>query len=187
MLVVCLGNPGPRYVSTRHNVGFMVADELARREGVGFVPGRGEYWWAGTRVGGRTVALIKPVTFMNGSGHAAAQALAQFTTGPEQLLVVLDDVALPLGTLRLRESGSGGGHNGLGSVIASLGTEDFARVRCGIRPEPPPPGDALAAFVLSPFATEERDAVRSMIVRAADAVHEAATSGMQRTMARFNS
>jgi peptidyl-tRNA hydrolase, PTH1 family len=187
MLVLCLGNPGPRYLATRHNAGFMVADELARRDGAGFVPGRGDYWQADIRTGDRMLTLVKPVTFMNGSGQAAAQALEQVGADTERLLVVLDDIALPLGSLRIRASGSDGGHNGLRSVIASLGTEAIARLRCGIRPEAPPAGDALAGFVLSPFAPEERDAVRSMIVRAADAVSEAATSGLQRAMARFNS
>jgi PTH1 family peptidyl-tRNA hydrolase len=184
-LVLCLGNPGPRYLATRHNVGFLVADELARRAGVGFTPGRGEYWKSGIIASGLPVTIIKPVTFMNRSGLAARQALDDLGGSEESLLIVLDDIALPLGSLRLRASGSDGGHNGLGSVIAFLGTERVPRLRCGIRPETPPP-EALADFVLSPFAAGERAAVQSMIVRAADAVFEAATSGIQRTMARYN-
>lgn len=186
MLVLCLGNPGPRYLPTRHNVGFMVADELARRAGTGFTPGRGEYWKSEIAVAGQELTLVKPVTFMNSSGLAARQALEWYGLNPEALLVVLDDIALPLGSMRVRASGSDGGHNGLGSVIATLGTDRIARLRCGIRPEVPPPAESLAEFVLSPFAPGEHDAVQSMIVRAADAVSEAATSGMQRTMARFN-
>jgi len=164
----------------------MVADELARRAGIGFTPGRGEYWKANIEVAGRQLTLVKPVTFMNNSGLAALQALGPSGSDAESLLVVLDDIALPLGSLRLRASGSDGGHNGLGSIIASLGTDHVARLRCGIRPEAPPLADALAEFVLSPFAPGERDVVVSMIVRAADAVSEAATSGIQRTMARIN-
>jgi peptidyl-tRNA hydrolase, PTH1 family len=186
MLVLCLGNPGPRYLTTRHNVGFMVADELARRAGAGFRPGRGDYWTCETVVAGHSMTLIKPVTYMNNSGLAALQALEAFGSSEEALLVVLDDIALPLGSLRLRASGSDGGHNGLGSVIAALGTERIARLRCGIRPETPPPAESLADFVLSPFAPGDRDVVASMIVRAADAVSEAATSGIERTMARCN-
>lgn len=186
MLVLCLGNPGPQYLTTRHNVGFMVADELARRSGVGFTPGRGEYWSAVIEREGRELTLIKPVTFMNNSGLAALQVLRDLEGPAERLLVVLDDIALPLGSLRLRASGSDGGHNGLGSIIAVLGTEQVARLRCGIRPEQPPTPETLAAFVLSPFAPGERDVVSSMIVRAADAVSEAATSGLQRAMARCN-
>ncbi|MBP1678674.1 MAG: pth [Bacteroidetes bacterium] len=186
MLVLCLGNPGPRYLATRHNVGFMVADELARRAGIGFSPGRGEYWSAPIEVGGEPLILVKPVTYMNNSGTAALQAAAALGAPAGRMLVVIDDVALPLGSLRLRLSGSDGGHNGLGSVIASLGTDGIARLRCGIRPDTPPPAEDLAGFVLSPFAQGERDVVASMIVRAADAVSEAATSGLQRAMARFN-
>jgi peptidyl-tRNA hydrolase, PTH1 family len=185
-LVLCLGNPGPRYLATRHNVGFMVADELARRAGAGFTPGRGDFWKSEIVVAGQSLTLIKPVTYMNGSGRAALQAFEACGSREEALLVVFDDIALPLGTLRLRASGSDGGHNGLGSVIATLGTERIARLRCGIRPEVPPQAESLASFVLSAFAAGERDVVASMIVRAADAVSEAATSGIQRTMARFN-
>lgn len=186
MLVLCLGNPGPRYLTTRHNVGFMVADELARRAGTGFTPGRGEYWKSEIVVAGQALTLVKPVTFMNNSGLAARQILEACGSNAEALLVVLDDIALPLGSLRVRASGSDGGHNGLGSVIATLGTDRIARLRCGVRPEVPPPAESLAGFVLSPFAPGEHEAVQSMIVRAADAVSEAATSGIQRTMARFN-
>lgn len=186
MLVLCLGNPGPRYLTTRHNVGFMVADELARRSGAGFTPGRGDFWRSDITVAGRAITLVKPVTFMNNSGLATRQALEALGANEEHLLVVLDDIALPLGTLRLRTSGSDGGHNGLGSVIATLGSSLVARLRCGIRPDAPPAAESLAEFVLSPFAPGEREAVQSMIVRAADAVSEAATSGIQRTMARFN-
>lgn len=186
LFVLCLGNPGPRYLPTRHNVGFMVADELARRAGAGFTPGRGEYWTSGIDLAGRALTLVKPVTFMNNSGLAARQVLEACGATADALLVVLDDVALPLGVLRMRASGSDGGHNGLGSVIATLGTERIARLRCGIRPEIPPPAESLADFVLSPFAPGEREAAQSMIVRAADAVSEAATSDIQRTMARFN-
>ena len=186
MLVLCLGNPGPRYLATRHNVGFMVADELARRAGVRFTPGPGEYWKSEVVVAGQAFTLIKPVTFMNNSGLAALQVLEAHGSSEETLLVVLDDIALALGSLRLRASGSDGGHNGLGSVIATLETDRIARLRCGIGPEVPPPAESLADFVLSPFAPGERDVVMSMIVRAADAVSEAAISGIQRTMARFN-
>jgi PTH1 family peptidyl-tRNA hydrolase len=164
----------------------MVADELARRAGAGFTPGRGEYWTSEIVLAGRAVTLVKPVTFMNNSGLAARQVLEACGLTAEALLVVLDDVALPLGALRVRASGSDGGHNGLGSVIATLGTERIARLRCGIRPEIPPPAESLADFVLSPFAPGELEAAQSMIVRAADAVSEAATSDIQRTMARFN-
>jgi PTH1 family peptidyl-tRNA hydrolase len=164
----------------------MVADELARRAGTGFGPARGEYWKCTIPLDGGDLLVVKPVTFMNNSGQAARQCLEAVGKDEASLLVVLDDIALPLGSLRLRPSGSDGGHNGLGSVIAMLGTDRVARLRCGIRPEVPPPAEDLAAFVLSPFDPGERQAVQSMIVRAADAVTEAATSGVQRAMARFN-
>lgn len=186
VIVVGLGNPGAVYEETRHNIGFMVVDELTRRYRVRMSAGRGEFWAGGMTIGGAAVVLLKPATYMNNSGLAVQQALALIGAEPSDLLLVVDDVALPLGTLRLRASGSDGGHNGLYSVIYSLKTDRFARLRCGIRQEEDPQKGTLADFVLSPFETSERTAVRSMVERAADAVTEVAGSGLERTMSKFN-
>lgn len=184
--MVGLGNPGTEYESTRHNVGFRVVDELARRLGKRMRSGAGSYLRATAFAADATVVLVKPLTYMNNSGVAVRDLLKEFPTPQKRLLVVCDDFALPLGTLRVRTGGSDGGHNGLASVIALLESKEFPRLRCGIRKEVMPPGDQMAEFVLSPFEPEEKDAVTTMIDRAADAVTEFARSGITRTMNLFN-
>lgn len=186
VLIAGLGNPGTAYEQTRHNVGFMVADELSRRFGVRFRPGRGDYERATGSLGGRTVHLIKPATFMNESGAAVADALAYagLTTGA--LLVVLDDFQIPLGALRMRPKGSDGGHNGLGSVLAILATDEIPRLRCGIGREDLPAGGGRRHFVLSSFEPEEFPAARAMVARAADAAETFAASGIDRAMTDYN-
>lgn len=167
-ILVFLGNPGERYARTRHNLGWWVGDQVAQVARVAFTRAADSYLVAEGRVGGRTALLIKPTTFMNASGEALAQLARVQVVEPSSLLVVADDLALPLGRLRLRAHGSSGGHNGLASIIAHLGTDAFARVRCGIGPLPP---DADAAeFVLDPFSEAELIAAREMAARAADAV-----------------
>jgi len=186
VLIACLGNPGRAYEQTRHNVGFMVADELSRRLGIRFRPGRGDYEHATGTSGGRTVHLIKPVTFMNESGRAVADALAHAGLSAGDLLVVLDDFQIPLGALRLRPKGSDGGHHGLGSVLATFGTEEIPRLRCGIGGAALPAGEGKRDFVLSPFEPEELPAARAMVARAADAAASFAASGLDRAMTDFN-
>src|SRR5262245_34082337 len=131
-LVVGLGNPGERYRRTRHNVGFMVVDALAARWSAGSGQVEGEAWAATAERGGEALVLAKPLTFMNRSGVAVERLLASLGWGPEALVVVLDDAALPLGQIRVRPRGSHGGHNGLRSVVDVLGTDEFTRVRVGI-------------------------------------------------------
>jgi len=183
---VGLGNPGPEYAGTRHNAGFMVADELGRRLGIRFKPGRGDFWFAECHGADDRLCVVKPVTFMNRSGSAVVEALEQFGLPAQALVVVLDDLALPLGTLRLRPGGSDGGHNGLASIIYSLKTDQFTRVRCGIRKEVMPPKELTAGFVLSRFEAEERPVLEALIARAADAVQEIQRSGLERAMGLFN-
>jgi len=185
-IVVGLGNPGFEYEDTRHNVGFMVLDELARRLRLRFQRGEGEYRLARALSGGSALLLVKPDTYMNNSGLAVAQVLDAERAGPDSLLVVVDDVALPLGSLRLRARGSDGGHNGLYSVIYTLGTEQFSRLRCGIGPEVMPHEGELASFVLSAFEPGEREAVATMVQRAADAVSHVLQEGLERAMTQFN-
>ena len=186
LVVVGLGNPGTEYEGTRHNAGFMVVDLLSGRWRKPFKPGKGDYLAVRGSVGGRDLALVKPLTYMNNSGAAVLDALRQFDAEAENLLVVVDDFALPLGTIRMRPGGSDGGHNGLYSVISDLRREDFPRLRCGIgRTDQKPTGD-MAEFVLSPFREDELETARQMIARAADAVTEFVTGSITGAMNRFN-
>ena len=184
-LIVGLGNPGPEYRDTRHNVGFMVVDALAQRWRVG------DQWrekfealQIKTVVGEESVILTKPLTFMNLSGHAV-QALAGFyKIEPADVFVVTDDVALPVGRLRARRDGGAGGHNGLKSIIQSLATQAFPRMRVGVGR-----GDDrrdLADHVLGRFAADERDTVSAAVLRAADATEMFLSDGIERVMNAFN-
>lgn len=186
ILVVGLGNPGTEYECTRHNVGFRVIDELARRLKTPWKPGKGEYSFASRSVGGKDVVLGKPLTYMNNSGLAVSDLLERYHVGLQDMIVVVDDFALPLGTIRVRAGGSDGGHNGLSSIIYSLNTDGFSRIRCGIGQEAMPPKENMAEFVLSPFESEEMDRVEKMVARAADAALEFVESGIGQTMNRFN-
>ena len=185
MLIVGLGNPGKEYEWTRHNLGFMLIDKLAhdaqivvgRRECSALV-GRGEM--EGTRT-----KLAKPQTFMNLSGVAVAQLKSKYEVADAaQVLAVTDDFALPFGKLRVRPSGSAGGHNGLKSLIAKLGTQDFPRVRLGIAPDHPLSNSA--DFVLAEFPRKDREALATLVERATDAVEVILTNGIAEAMSRFN-
>ena len=179
-LVACLGNPGPQYRNTRHNIGFLVADELARRSVANF--SFQSQWNSETaKVGGRT--LMKPQTFMNLSGEAVGDFAKYYKIPGEQVLVILDDTALPLGTIRLRKSGTAGGHNGLDSVLVHHGTEKVPRLRVGIGR----PGDtALHDHVLGMFENDEMPAVAESVTRASDAFEFANAHGMDAAMNQFN-
>jgi PTH1 family peptidyl-tRNA hydrolase len=180
--VVGLGNPGPEYAATRHNVGSRVVEELARRL-------RAATWTheyrslVARRPRGASLLLARPQTFMNLSGEAFATLCRGEALLPEQVLVVVDDVELPLGQLRLRASGGPGSHNGLRSIVEHVG-EGFPRLRLGIRGANP--WRDLADYVLAPFDAEERAAVEAMVARAADCVEEALRLGIPRAATRFN-
>jgi PTH1 family peptidyl-tRNA hydrolase len=182
--VVGLGNPGSRHERTRHNAGFLVIDELAARARAA---GRLSHdaWLAETSLAGEPALLVKPQSYMNRSGEPVARLLAEAGLGPDRLVVVVDDVALPLGRLRVRERGSDGGHNGLQSLILALDSEEFARVRIGVGAFPPPEMD-LADFVLGDFLAEELPRVREVVGLAADAVLCLAGEGAAVAMNRFN-
>ena len=179
--IVGLGNPGREYAGTRHNIGFDVVDEVARRWKVQLKP------WKSVAnvavVGARGALLVEPQTFMNLSGDAVSRLSAFHKLTPEDVLVVVDEVQLPVGRLRARRSGSAGGHNGLKSVIQHLGTE-FPRLRIGIG-RGDPKWD-LADHVLSRFARDERDTVADAVNRAADAVELFVEDGLEAVMSRFN-
>jgi PTH1 family peptidyl-tRNA hydrolase len=183
-LVVGLGNPGDRYRRTRHNVGFMVADVLFARAGSGRWREEADAAVGEAVVGGEAVQLVKPQIFMNRSGVAVERLLLREGGSPQDLVAVLDDVALDLGTLRVRERGSHGGHNGLRSLIDVLGSEEIPRVRVGIRKGEP--GEDLAEYVLSPFPEEDVLAVQDIVGLAADAVECVLREGCTSAMNRFN-
>jgi len=172
-LVVGLGNVGAEYVGTRHNVGFEVLDRVARRLGasrraVDQFSESALVQIEDPETGGRRVILAWPTTYMNRSGRAVEELLERLELGPESCLIVLDDFNLPLGAVRFRKRGSAGGHNGLESIIAALGTEEFPRLRLGIGPLPE--GASAVDFVLSRFETGELEAVERMLAKAEEAV-----------------
>jgi PTH1 family peptidyl-tRNA hydrolase len=183
-LVVGLGNPGGRYRDTRHNAGFLVVDELARRWHVDQWREQHQALVAKVRVGADAVLVAKPLTFMNLSGEAVAGLAGCYTVAVRDRLVVLDEVAVPLGRLRAGRAGSEGGHNGLRSVIARLGTREVPRLRIGVGR-----GDHredLADHVLGTFAAEERGEVEAAVLRAADASEMFVAEGIERVMNAFN-
>jgi peptidyl-tRNA hydrolase, PTH1 family len=185
--IVGLGNHGSEYEKTRHNVGFLVVDELAAISRVVFRPGKGEYWLAQGSLNNAEVTLLKPTTFMNGSGIAVQDFLTQREIPMEKLLIVCDDFQLPLGTIRLRQNGTDGGHNGLSSVIYHLQTDQFARLRCGIASVAMPEDKTkMKDFVLEKFSEFEFPNVNLMIERARDACMSYIEYGIDRTMNRFN-
>jgi peptidyl-tRNA hydrolase, PTH1 family len=185
-MIVGLGNPGPEYDGTRHNMGFMVADEISAGLHVRFSRRPGAFDYARATEEGVTVHLVKPLTYMNLSGTALMEALAMTGTVPGRTLIVLDDFQLPLGTIRIRPAGSDGGHKGLGSVIGSLATDRVPRLRCGIGREVLPPKEERRNFVLGAFAGEEVATAREMIRRAALAARAFAVSGIERAMTVYN-
>ena len=182
--MVGLGNPGERYRRTRHNVGFMVVDALAARWGAGRGQIEGEAWTSRVERGGRDLLLVKPLTFMNRSGVAVEQVLAAAAGAIPDVVAVVDDVALPLGQIRVRPRGSHGGHNGLRSISEVLGSDDFPRVRLGIRKGDPP--EELADYVLAEFPQEDVLVVQEMVGTAADAVECLLEEGPEAAMNRFN-
>lgn len=181
-LIVGLGNPGPGYEGTRHNVGFEVVDVLARRWGMAMYAEKFHGWFEVGRFGADRIALLKPTTFMNRSGGSVLAAGRFYKLELEDLLVISDDHALPLGRLRMRASGSAGGHNGLSNVIDRLGSDEWSRLRIGIGE---PLGDA-SAFVTGRFHSDEQAVIEPAIERAADAVECWIENGPDLTMTRFN-
>lgn len=184
-VIVGLGNPGAVYEKTRHNVGFDVVEEVCRAQKLRLKSGSGEYFFCETSIRDVRVLIVKPMTYMNNSGEAVVDALHRLGGMRNETLVVVDDFALPLGTLRLRTKGSDGGHNGLRSIIYELRSDDFPRLRCGIGPAVLPSKEKIAEFVLSPFADTERVNVHNMVLRAADSCIEFAAFGLARAMNRL--
>jgi PTH1 family peptidyl-tRNA hydrolase len=184
MLIVGLGNPGAKYATDRHNVGFRVVDALARSHSLSFSRQRAKARVAEGIIGGHRVVLAKPQTYMNLSGTAVSRLSSLFEVPPEQLLVAYDDLDLPLGRLRLRPEGGSGGHKGVRSIADSLGTQAFARLRVGIGR---PPGRLDPAdYVLRPFTKDENAVIDHTIQEAAAAMECWLTEGIHAAMDRFN-
>ena len=184
-LVVFLGNPGPRYEGTRHNAGFMAGDALAKAKGAAINKARFRALTATVDIGGEKLMLMKPQTYMNLSGEAVAQAVKFYKIAPDHVIVVSDEVSLPIGQLRVRAKGSAGGHNGLKSIISCLGTEDFPRIRIGVG-APPHPDYDMADWVLSSFRNQDAEDMAKAAARAAEAVECYIRSGPEKTMNLYN-
>lgn len=184
-LVAFLGNPGPRYAGTRHNAGFMTADALCKSKNIAINKARFQALTAQIELGGEKVLLMKPQTYMNLSGQAVSQAARFYRIPSEHILVVLDEVNLPVGKLRIRVKGSAGGHNGLRNIVALLGTEDFPRIRLGVG-APPHPDYDMMDWVLSTFRNQDAEEMEQAARRAAEAVECYIEKGPDRAMNLYN-
>lgn len=180
-VVVGLGNPGPRYAATRHNIGFMVVDRLAA-EGGGWWVDQDQSQTVEVRLAGREILLVKPQTYMNRSGIAVAAFQRRLGFAPEEVLVLLDDFLLDFGRLRLRRGGSDGGHNGLASILEHLGTPQVPRLRLGIGS--PPLGEDPIDYVLGPFGATEQ--VAGLVGRGCQAIEMCAWEDIDKAMNQFN-
>lgn len=182
--IVGLGNPGKQYSQTRHNIGFMAIDELANRWNIDVSRSKGRALIGEGRVGDKKVYLIKPMTYMNLSGEAVREFMDYYKAPLESGVVVYDDLDTTLGQIRLRYKGSAGGHNGIKSVIAHVGTEQFNRMRVGIsRPEP---GLNIVDYVLSPFTHQERSQLPAILDKSCDALEYMLETPFETVMAKFN-
>ena len=185
-VIVGLGNPGPKYGLTKHNVGFMLVNALAEKLGISETEWKDKFeaLVAETRIGTEKVLLVKPMTYMNDSGRAVGPLLSWYKLEPEDLVVVHDDMDIPAGTIRIRKKGSAGGHNGIKSVLAHVGDEHFTRVRIGIGR--PLPGWSVIDHVLAPFPSEEVPKIREAIEYLLPAVETIVTEGTDLAMNKYN-
>ena len=184
-LIVFLGNPGAKYNGTRHNAGFMAADAMEKDAGVSINIMRFKALTATAELEGEKVLLMKPQTYMNLSGEAVIQAVKFYKIAPENVIVVSDETALPIGKLRIRRSGSAGGHNGLKNIIAHLGTDAFPRIRMGVG-APPHPDYDMADWVLSAFKNQDFDDMCEAAKRVCAAIRCYIAEGPDRAMNKFN-
>jgi len=183
-LIVGLGNPGYEYHLTPHNLGFMAIDRLADVCGKELSRREAQALTASTEMAGERVVLAKPQTYMNLSGLSVARLLSNYELAPRDLLVLVDEIELPLGMLRIRPRGSAGGHNGLKSILGALETGDFTRLRMGVRPEGPV--EDYVSYLLKPFRAADTPLVEEMLDRASEAVRVILSEGVQKAMNRFN-
>ena len=185
-LVVFLGNPGPKYAATRHNAGFMAAAAMEKLKNIRINRARFRALTGMVEIGGQKVMLMMPQTFMNLSGEAAVQAVRFYKIPSERVIVVSDEMALPVGNIRVKTSGSAGGHNGLKSIISCLGTDKFPRIRIGVGEVPHPDYDQVD-WVMSTFKNQDAKDIAEAAKRAAEAVESYILDGPDKTMSRFNS
>lgn len=184
-MIVGLGNPGPQYEMTRHNAGFLAMDRLAQALGVKVSRAKFKALTALVTVEGQRVLLLMPQTFMNNSGEVVGQAARFYQIPPERIVVVFDDISLPVGRIRVRAEGSAGGHNGLKSIIAHLNSQAFPRVKVGVGEKPHPDYD-LAAWVLSRFTPQEKTKLDPALDNAAQAAVTLLSKGFQAAASQFN-
>lgn len=184
-LIVCLGNPGPKYAGTRHNAGFMAAEALSKQLGVTVNKLRFKALTGESRVGDQQVMIMMPQTYMNLSGESVSQAARFYKIPPEHVIVISDEMSLPVGKIRVRTKGSAGGHNGLRNIIQELGTEDFPRIRMGID-KPPHPDYDVKDWVLSTFKNKDAEEICDAAGRAAEAAVCYIKEGAERAMSSFN-
>ena len=184
LIIVGLGNPEPHYARTRHNAGWWLIDLLAEKHGIEVGRAHSTTRLGVGTIGEYTVALAKPRTHVNGSGTAVRYLLARFRTTQDRLLIVYDETALPPGKLRLRPKGSAAGHNGIKSIIETLGNQDFARLRIGVGR--PPPGDDMIGWVLGEMSAQDQDLVDEAIVRAGDSILYLMDDGVDVAMNKVN-
>ena len=184
-LLVCLGNPGKQYENTRHNIGFLTADEIERRSGVKINKLRYRALTGEVKLGGERVLVMKPQTYMNLSGEAVKLAGAFYKIPPERVIVISDDVSLPLGKLRIRANGSAGGHNGLKNIIQHLGTDAFPRIKVGVG-APAHPEHEMVDWVIGNFTPAEKKVVSEAVGKAADAVECLIEKGVSEAQNKFN-
>lgn len=182
-LIVGLGNPGTEYAGTRHNVGFEAIEELAERHNIPVRKRALRSAMGDGTIAGQRVILVRPMTFMNLSGEAVSAVCRMYKIEPQEVIVIVDDIALPIGKIRLRPKGSAGGHNGLTSIEQHLHTRDYPRIRIGVGGAQP---GRMVDHVLGKFRSSEREAIAEAIERAADAVEMALAEGFEKAMNRFN-
>jgi peptidyl-tRNA hydrolase, PTH1 family len=183
-LIAGLGNPGPEYENTYHNLGFLAVDRLADRAGIRLTRPECKALAGVGRVAGQTALLAKPQTFMNLSGGSIEPLLTRYMLPPERLILIYDELALDWGSLRIRYKGSAGGHNGVSSVIRSVGSENFIRIRLGIRPDRPVKD--MKDYVLSPIRKAQTETLDSTLEQTLDAVESIITEGVEKAMTKFN-
>lgn len=183
-LFVGLGNPGKKYEKTKHNIGFMVIDSLSKRLNIPLNESKFNGQFGSGLVDGEKVFLLKPLTYMNLSGECVRPFMDYFKISPEDLIVIYDDLDLPVGKIRLRQKGSAGGHNGMKSVISAIGTENFHRLRVGIgRPENRQP---VVDYVLSAFAEEDQEVIEDVVEKCSEACEKAIHSPFIEVMNKYN-
>jgi len=184
MLIVGLGNPGEEYDNTYHNLGFLAIDRLAAAQGIRVTRAEGKAITGVGRIAGIDVVLAKPQTYMNLSGGSVKELLAKYTLPVDRLLLIYDELALDWGSMRIRPKGSAGGHNGVSSIIRSVGTEEIARIRLGIRPERPV--KEMKSYVLAKIRRAQLETLDPLLDEVVTAVESIITGGVEKAMARFN-